>query len=85
MAFFFLAAAIAFLSSSKRTGESSILPIALIKANSSCLSIAPSRSSPSSFTYPIFTAGAHPPLAAAPTLQELFLLSLLLLYSWQAF
>jgi hypothetical protein len=44
MAFFFLAAAIAFLSSRKRTGESFMLPTALIKANSSCLGVAPSTS-----------------------------------------
>jgi hypothetical protein len=81
MAFFFSAAAIAFLSSRKRTGESSMLPIVLIKANSYSLSIASSRSLPSSFACFLFTAGAYLSLAAAPKLQELSFLSLLVLHS----
>ena len=39
--FFFFPAATAFLSYSRNTGDSSMLLIALIKASSSCLSIAP--------------------------------------------
>jgi hypothetical protein len=84
MAFFFLAAAIAFLSSRKRTGESSMLPTALIKANFSCLSITPSRSSPSSSGCSFTTAVALLLLASAPSPQELSFLSVLLLQSRQA-
>ena len=41
-AFFFLPATIAFLSSRRNTGESSMLPRALIKSTSSCFSVTPS-------------------------------------------
>jgi hypothetical protein len=59
-AFFFLPAAIAFLSSRRNTEESSMLLRALIKATSSCLNIAPS-------------AGAHSSSVELSFLHRIFL------------
>jgi hypothetical protein len=52
--FSFFAAAIAFLSSRKKTEETSVLDIALIKASSPCFSITPSTGALLPLQYSLF-------------------------------